>query len=144
MQLTRGADYGVRVMVHLAGLEREARVNLADLAEATEAPPTFLAKVLQQLVRAGYVVSHRGQRGGFSLAGVERSPSLLEIIDALDGLPPLNDCLKATGACERRAWCGAHVVWLEAQARMREVLAGATLDTLAQTTAARRAMAGPG
>jgi Rrf2 family protein len=129
-------------MIHLASLGPEARVSLSELAEAAEAPPAFLAKVLQQLVHTGFVVSHRGKRGGFSLAPLERSPSLLEIIDGLDGLPHLNDCLKATGGCERRTWCGAHVVWLEAQTRMREVLAGASLDSMVRVSAARRSGAG--
>jgi Rrf2 family protein len=129
-------------MIHLAGVGQEARVSLTVLAEAADAPPAFLAKVLQQLVHAGFVASHRGKRGGFSLAAADRSPSLLQIIDALDGLPPLNDCLRATGGCARRSWCGAHVVWLEAQARMREVLAGASLDSMVRKTAMRRTIAG--
>jgi Rrf2 family protein len=141
-QLTKGADYGVRVLIYMASLGVESRVSLADLAEAAEAPPAFLAKVMQRLARRGFVVSHRGQRGGFSLAVFERSPTLLEIIDALDGLPPLNDCLKTTGACERGAWCGAHVVWLEAEARMREVLAASSLESMVRMTTMRRGIAG--
>ena len=142
MQLTRGADYGVRVMVQLASSEPGERMSLGQLAEAADAPPAFLSKVLQQLVRTGMVVSHRGKRGGFSLANHGSNPSLLEIVDALDGLPPLNDCLKTTEPCERAVWCGAHVVWVEAQSRMRGVLADAKLDTLVQMTRTRRSAAG--
>ena len=134
MQLTKAADYGVRVMLHLAGAGGQSRVSLALLAEEAQAPPAFLAKVLQQLCRARLVVSHRGKHGGFSLPVFTRSPSLLEIVDALDGLPPLNDCLKTTGACQRHVWCGSHVVWIEAQARMREVLAAASLDSMVRMT----------
>ena len=143
MQLTRGADYGVRVMVQLASVEPGSRMSLGELAAAAEAPPAFLSKVLQQLVRSGLIVSHRGKRGGFSLANQGCNPSLLEIIDAMDGLPPLNDCLKTEGPCERAAWCGAHLVWLEAQSRMREVLANAKLDEMVHTARTRRAMSGP-
>jgi len=142
MQLTRGADYGVRVMIQLASADPGARMSLGELAGAAEAPPAFLSKVLQQLVRTGLIVSHRGKRGGFSLANHGSNPSLLEIVDAMDGLPPLNDCLKTTDPCERATWCGAHLVWLEAQSRMREVLAGATLDTLVSMTRTRRTQAG--
>ena len=52
MQLTRAADYGVRVMIHLAGLPQDGRVSLPALAEATGAPESFLSKVLQALARA--------------------------------------------------------------------------------------------
>ena len=117
-------------------------MSLGELAKAAEAPPAFLSKVLQQLVRTGLIASHRGKRGGFSLANHGSNPSLLEIVDAMDGLPALNDCLKTTDPCERAAWCGVHPVWLEAQTRMREVLARATLDTLVQATRTRRTQAG--
>src|SRR3972149_5215274 len=45
MQLTRAADYGVRVMIHMAGLDTGARVRLAGLAHAAEASPALPPKV---------------------------------------------------------------------------------------------------
>jgi len=47
MQLTRAADYAVRVTIHLATLPENARALLPALAEATGAPASFLSKVLQ-------------------------------------------------------------------------------------------------
>jgi Rrf2 family protein len=129
-------------MVHLASLDPGTRVSLTELAEAAEVSPSFLSKVLQQLVRSGLVSSHRGKRGGFSLVLRETSPSLLDIITALDGLPPLNDCLKTEDACHRRAWCGVHLVWLDAQRQLHGVLAAASLDSLVRMTAVRRAAMG--
>ena len=138
MQLTRAADYGVRVMVHLASLAPGTRVSLADLADAAEASPSFLSKVLQQLVKGKFVVSTRGKGGGFALVFKETSPSLLDIITALDGLPPLNDCLKVEDACARRTWCSAHQVWIEAQRQLNAVLAAASLESLVTMTAVKR------
>jgi len=68
----------------------------------------------------------------------DRAVSLLEILQALDGVPELNVCLQASG-CHRSPWCGAHEVWGLAQARMRETLAAATLDQLVAETRARQA-----
>ncbi len=53
MQLTRAADYAVRVMVQLAASPKEQRVLLPELAAATDAPESFLSKVLQALVARG-------------------------------------------------------------------------------------------
>ena len=53
MQLTRAADYAVRVMIHLATLPAQERTLLPALATATGAPKSFLSKVLQALCRAG-------------------------------------------------------------------------------------------
>ena len=67
MQLTRAADYAVRVMMHMAGLPPGTRTSRADLANAANCPEQFLSKVLQDLTHAGLVTSHRGNTGGFEL-----------------------------------------------------------------------------
>jgi Rrf2 family protein len=135
MQLTRAADYAVRVMIHLADTNSYARSSLTELAEAAEVSPAFMSKVLQRLVHAGLVASRRGKKGGFELLDRGRSASLLEILQALDGVPELNVCLLA-GGCHRSPRCAAHSVWQQAQARMREVLAAATLERLVAETRA--------
>ncbi len=67
MQLTRAADYAVRVMIHLASLPVGTVVSKTLLAKATEAPESFLSKILQMLARAGLIRAQRGVVGGFSL-----------------------------------------------------------------------------
>ena len=115
MQLTRAADYAVRVMVHLAGLPPSARVSRGDLSVAADCPEQFLAKVLQNLTRAGLVMSHRGNTGGFELDETHRSASVLEVIEAIEGPIRLNICLSSDHACSRQSWCPAHTVWGDAQ-----------------------------
>jgi len=138
MQLTRAADYAVRVMVHLAGLPPGVRVSRGDLSTAADCPEQFLAKVLQSLTRAGLVISHRGNTGGFELDQFHRAASLLEIIEAIEGPIRLNLCLTGDHACGRQHWCPAHSVWAEAQEAMLRVLRAATIDVLAQRAAGAR------
>ena len=138
MQLTRAADYAVRVMVHLAGLTPSARVSRGDLSIAADCPEQFLAKVLQSLTRAGLVVSHRGNTGGFELDDLHRAASILEIIEAIEGPLRLNLCLTSDRACTRQSWCPAHCVWGDAQDAMVAVLRAATIDELARRAALAR------
>ena len=142
MQLTRAADYGVRVMVHLAGLPDGRRASLAQLAAAVDVPASFLSKVLQQLARAGMVQSFRGKGGGFCYVSRETPLSVLDIITALDGLPPLNDCLRADDPCRRRDSCDAFPVWVEAQRQLHAVLRAATLESLVRAAPPRGPVAG--
>src|SRR5689334_6440580 len=126
MQLTRAADYAVRVMVHLAGLPPATRVSRSELSAAAECPEQFLSKVLQQLTRAGLMISHRGNTGGFELEQSHRAATLLEIVEAVEGPIRLNLCLANDHSCNRQAWCPMHGVWVEAQHAMTSVLAGVT------------------
>ena len=138
MQLTRAADYAVRVMIHLAGLPPETRASRTELAVAAECPEQFLSKVLQSLTRAGLVQSHRGNTGGFELPSSHRRVTMLDVVEAIEGPMRLNICLNTERACTRQEWCPARDVWVNAQAAIAQVLRGTTIEQLAEKAAARK------
>lgn len=131
MQLTRAADYAVRVMVHLASERPDSRVLLPLLAGATGAPESFLSKVLQALARAGLISSRRGQNGGFAILPRGRQASMRAVIEAIEGPFCLNVCLASGLSCDRKTWCPAHPVWARAQRAMLQVLEGISVAELA-------------
>lgn len=141
MQLTRAADYAIRVMIHLAAFAPGTRASRADLAAASECPEQFLSKVLQSLTRAGLVISHRGNTGGFELSPLHRSATVLEIVEAVEGPIRLNVCLSSEDECNRQPWCSAYHVWSEAQEALAKVLRRATIEDLARAEAHDRALA---
>jgi Rrf2 family protein len=131
MQLTRAADYAVRVMVHLATLPPHERALLPALARATGSPKSFLSKVLQALARARFIASRRGQTGGFEILPRGREASMREVIEVIDGPIHLNACVVSPRSCGRSSWCPAHPVWKRAQQAMLAVLSQATIADLA-------------
>jgi len=132
MQLTRAADYAVRVMVHLAAVAPGTRASRTELAAAVDCPEQFLSKVLQSLTRAGLVTSHRGNTGGFELPPSRRTSSVLEIVEAVEGPIRLNICLNSPNECAHQATCPTFPVWNEAQKAMTAVLRCATIDEMAR------------
>ena len=138
MQLTRAADYAVRVMIHLAGLPPGSRVSRSELSVAAECPEQFLSKVLQNLTRAGLVISHRGNTGGFELEETHRTATILQVVEAIEGPIRLNLCLTSDHGCSRQNWCPAHPVWVEAQEAMAHVLSSANVSQLAELEAGAR------
>lgn len=132
MQLTRAADYAVRVMIHLASLPGGTRVQRNALADATDVPESFMSKVLQGLVRARLIASHRGIDGGFELVVPAETTSLLEVVEAIEGPIQLNFCLGQGHNCDRQNHCAAHFVWAEAQEAMTNVLRRTNIAELAQ------------
>jgi Rrf2 family protein len=135
MQLTRAADYAVRVMVQLIGQPAGMRTSLVSLSEATAAPESFLSKVLQTLTRAGMIHSQRGQSGGFEISQHGRGASMLEVIEAIGGPVRLNVCLSTEKSCARKVLCPAHPVWVRAQEAMLGVLRGTSIVELAEQAA---------
>lgn len=131
MQLTRAADYGVRVMIHLASPEMNGRHSLSELAKIADAPESFLSKVLQSLVRARLIESRRGQTGGFEISQRGTEATIRTVIEAVDGPVRLNLCLIEGRPCHRSSWCPAHPVWERAQQAMFAVLDATSIAELA-------------
>lgn len=131
MQLTRAADYAIRVMIFLASIPPHKRLLLHDIAHATAAPESFLSKILQSLSRANLILSRRGQAGGFEILPHGREASMREVIEAIDGPLFLNLCLISRRSCTRQTWCPAHPVWERAQQAMLDVLSSAVIADLA-------------
>jgi Rrf2 family protein len=138
MQINRSTDYAVRVMIHLALLPPGERANREKLAGLAEVPAEFLGKVLQTLARAGLLLSRRGAEGGFELARAASRITMLDVVEALEGTLHLNECLTGENQCGRAWWCSAHDVWRDAQAAVRRVLAGVTIEQLAREASVRR------
>lgn len=143
MLLTRAADYGVRVMMHLSTLPSHARADAKTLATSVGASPPFVGKILQQLVTARLVVSRRGYDGGFQLARPAFSISMLDVVAAVEGPLCLNACLPGGVGCNRRSWCAAHSIWAEAQESLARVLSSTSIDKLTRDSARNRAALEP-
>ncbi len=81
---SRASAYGFRALNHLA-LHPARPIPANKIAETAGVPPHFLAKILQQLARAGLLKSYRGPRGGFLLGRASEEITLLDIVDGPRG-----------------------------------------------------------
>lgn len=137
MQLTRAADYALRVLLHLAQQPPHHSLSRAALAQAVAVPDSFLSKILQKLARAGLIEARRGVEGGFFLLERGRRASVLEVVETIDGPLTLNQCIAPGPGCVRQDHCAAHGVWQQAQQAMVAVLQQARIAELASAERAR-------
>ena len=68
MQFTKAEDYGLHGIMYLAEQPNGKVTPLSEISEAQQVPEKFLAKIFQSLSKTGLVKSHRGVKGGFSMA----------------------------------------------------------------------------
>jgi Rrf2 family iron-sulfur cluster assembly transcriptional regulator len=132
MKLTRGGEYGIRGVLYLAQQDDGKVSMLSAIAKAQDVPPRFLAKIFQALAKAGVVKSHRGAKGGFSLARPASEITIRDVIEAIEGPTYLNVCLLGDGECSRDNICPVHAIWEEAQGKMMDVLSRANFADLAK------------
>ncbi len=140
-QLTRASDYALRVMTRLAELPRGNVVHLPSLASSEKVPSHFLSKILQHLTHAGFIKSHRGAAGGYSLEKDPAQISLREIIEAIEGSIDISQCLSPGLECDRMTWCSIREVCSDARQRVLDVFDGVTLSDIVTKNRSNRMMA---
>jgi Rrf2 family protein len=122
MIYSRSAEYAIRAFVHLARVPDGRFAMVKQIAEHEEIPSHFLAKILQQLARKGLLRSSKGPTGGFSLRQAPGDISLLNIVEALDGLADYQKCASGLAECNDEQACGMHDSWKALRSRIMEYL----------------------
>lgn len=82
---------------------RKDRLSPAmDITRALDISYNHLSKVLQQLTRAGLLVTARGPKGGFALSPAGRKARVRDFIAAIDGFPATRACMLKHKVCLHR------------------------------------------
>jgi len=132
MQLTREGDYGIRSVLYLARQPFKKVSFVNEISEEYKIPRSFLAKILQKLVKAKIVRSYRGVKGGFSLARQARDIAVLEVLEAIEGKLSLNICTADKKKCSFSKQCPTHVLWFNVQSKVSDMLKKANFEDLAR------------
>jgi Rrf2 family transcriptional regulator, iron-sulfur cluster assembly transcription factor len=132
MQITRQGDYGIRSVLYLARQPFKKISFVTEISEEYKIPRSFLAKILQKLVKARIVRSYRGVKGGFSLAKQSRDITLLEVLEAIEGKMCINVCLADKKKCGFSKNCPVSSVWATAQAKFTDTLKKTNFEDLAR------------
>jgi Rrf2 family cysteine metabolism transcriptional repressor len=84
ISVTSKSRYAVVAMAELARAG-ERPVPIKELSERRNIPEQFLEQLFSTLRRAGILTSHRGVKGGYTLARPAEEINVLEVVQALDG-----------------------------------------------------------
>lgn len=123
------AEYALRAVVWLADQTESGPFGHHRIAAGTQVPATYLAKVLQELAKAGIVRSHRGVRGGFSLAQPPENLTVLDVIQAVDPIQVITTCpLKLPNHSHKL--CGLHARLAVASHQFLGVLQQSTIKEM--------------
>jgi Rrf2 family protein len=105
LRLSKKADYALLALRHMAAHTDRGAHSARELAETYDIPAELLAKVLQQLVRAGLLASHQGIHGGYGLAQPSGTISVADVIQAIDGPLTVTACSDTDHSCDQYAKC---------------------------------------
>ncbi|QYX57207.1 Rrf2 family transcriptional regulator [Roseovarius sp. SCSIO 43702] len=105
MRLASFTDYGLRVLMRLAGAPDES-ISTGQIAEEFEISQHHLAKVVRELGRGGFVSSQRGRRGGLKLSRPPQTITLGEVVRHLEQRFAIVECFREDGgSCVLKPLC---------------------------------------
>jgi len=131
---SKSTRYALYAAIEMAAAPEDAQVTAAQVAERYRIPATVLAKVFQQLVRAGLAVGTRGTGGGYQLARSASDLTMLDVIEVFQPSRPVGDCMlrESRGEpCPDARACRLRTVFDEVDEQLRSTFASITLETLA-------------
>lgn len=131
IRMSKLTDYGIVLLTHMAMGPAERVHTAQDLAEVSRVPLPTASKILKQLARAGLVVSHRGRKGGYSLARSPDDVSVADVICAIEGPIGITECgTEVAGACSLEAICAARSRWGPISRAIARALGGVRLSAM--------------
>src|SRR5689334_5074667 len=93
-QLSKKVEYGLIAVRHMAGGGAGRMFTAKEIADIYNIPYELLAKVMQKLVKKGYISSYQGVNGGYMLLRNPHEIRVSAIIKAIEEKPSvtINQC----------------------------------------------------
>ncbi|MCB2194445.1 MAG: Rrf2 family transcriptional regulator [Bacteroidetes bacterium] len=95
--LSEAASIALHGVILIA--QEKSGLNVLKIAERTDTSKHHVAKVMQRLVKAGYLTSQRGPSGGFVLKRKPEDINFLELYEAIEGPIEVSACPMGKQIC---------------------------------------------
>ncbi len=132
MQLSTRARYATRAMIELTLYYGKGPLQLKEIAKKQGISDKYLEQVLTFLRKEGFILTQKGNRGGYLLAMPPGEITLYDVIRSVEGsLAPVT-CVDNTTVCDKTNGCVTRDVWLRLKEKIVEELSATTLADLAR------------
>jgi Rrf2 family protein len=131
LKISEAATLAIHTMVVLAA-NPGSTISAAEIAGLLNASREHLAKVLQRLVRGGFVESFRGPKGGFTLGRPASGVTLLDVYEYIEGHFEVRDCLLDRRICGIDK-CAMGEYLFDANAKLKKFMGETTFGMLAES-----------
>ncbi len=135
MKITAQEEYGLRILIRIAGCRDSAGLSIPQLSETEGLSSHYVAKLTRILRMGGFINSTPGLKGGYMLAKPAREIGIKEVLKVLGGVLFDQDfCGQHAGSlklCTNSVDCSARSLWQMIQFTVDQLLDKITLHELA-------------
>lgn len=107
--ISNACKYGIRATVFIASKHDQGiKLSIKEIAKEVDAPEAFTGKILQQLNKSKIITSLKGPYGGFYINEKQLEQSVINIVDAIDGMSIFQECGLGLKQCSSQHPCPMH------------------------------------
>ncbi len=126
-------EYALRGLVYIKLQNlKSRRPGTAEVAKEIDAPPFYTAKILQRLVRAGFLRSMKGKGGGFFFEPGKPEIPLKQLIAAIEGDSSFAGCGFGLKHCDTNNPCPLHDKYASVRESINKMVSEETVQGLAE------------
>jgi Rrf2 family nitric oxide-sensitive transcriptional repressor len=129
MYITQHTDYALRALIYL-GTNADRLVTIQEISERFDVSRNHLMKVVNALIRAGFVEGVRGKGGGLRLARAPREIVVGAVVREMEPGMDLVECFGSGCQCILDPSCKLKVILSDALAAFLKVLDDMSLADL--------------
>ncbi len=129
---SKETEYAIRSLVFIRTQnERGLWPGVAEIAQETGSPPFFTAKILNRLVRLGFIGSKKGRNGGFYFDPEKPDLLLKDCIVAIEGEGLFTGCGFGLKQCDEKNPCPLHDRYAAIRNSLNDLVSQETIGSLA-------------
>jgi Rrf2 family protein len=126
-------EYALRGLVYIQMQNQTGkRPGILEIASEIDTPPSFTAKILQRLVRMGFIGSVKGKNGGYYFDPAKKELPLKNIVVAIEGEKIFTGCGFGLNQCDENNPCPLHDAYAPIKDAINQLLSTETIQNLAK------------
>lgn len=129
MKLSKTSEYALRILIFMAKNPEEL-YTAKYLIEKLNVSDKYLRRLMTDLSKSGFIRSTQGRDGGYTFAKDIHDIFLYDIIDSVEGMEQLNDCVLGFNECSCSNPCAMHDDWIIIREKLNKVFRKTKLSDL--------------
>lgn len=126
-------EYALRGLVYVQVQQMKGlKPGIIEIAKEIDAPLFYTGKIMQRLVKMGFLLSTKGKGGGFYFDPNKAELPLKSVIQAIEGVKAYSGCGFGLNSCNENQPCSLHEQYAPIRESINKLVTQNSVQSLAR------------
>ena len=130
MRISTKGRYALRIMIDIAEQKGDGYVSVRDISARQNITAKYMEQIISTLLKAGYLVSFRGNSGGYKLSREPEEYIVGDILRLMEGSLSSSPCTEDNFDCPMKRECRTYEFWAGLDRVVKDYIDSKTLRDL--------------